>query len=98
MRLQASSLRAGPPALSTPALSLLWMCAVVRLPAVCHADSGNGTTRVVRPAVQDGTWAGYMEVVAASRCLGANLTIYQVGWGPQGPQECGMPGVVCPVT
>ncbi|KAG2430861.1 hypothetical protein HXX76_009835 [Chlamydomonas incerta] len=28
---------------------------------------------------KDGTWAGYMEVVAASRCLGANLTIYQAG-------------------
>ncbi|KXZ46175.1 hypothetical protein GPECTOR_46g244 [Gonium pectorale] len=28
---------------------------------------------------KDGTWAGYMEVVAASRCLEANLTIYQAG-------------------
>ncbi|GLC46448.1 hypothetical protein PLESTF_000847500 [Pleodorina starrii] len=28
---------------------------------------------------KDGVWAGYMEVVAASRCLGANLTIYQAG-------------------
>ncbi|EFJ40092.1 hypothetical protein VOLCADRAFT_100184, partial [Volvox carteri f. nagariensis] len=26
---------------------------------------------------KDGVWAGYMEVVAASRCLAANLTIYQ---------------------
>ncbi|KAG2496057.1 hypothetical protein HYH03_005976 [Edaphochlamys debaryana] len=28
---------------------------------------------------KDGTWAGYMEVVGASRCLEANLTIYQSG-------------------
>ncbi|GIL57993.1 hypothetical protein Vafri_13190 [Volvox africanus] len=28
---------------------------------------------------KDGVWAGYMEVVAASRCLQANLTIYQAG-------------------
>ena len=38
---------------------------------------------------QDGTWAGYMEVVAASRCLGANLTIYQVGRGGGGGNEGG---------
>lgn len=29
--------------------------------------------------LQDGTWAGYMEVVAASHALKVNLTIYQVG-------------------
>ena len=46
----------------------------------------------VRACLQDGQWAGYMEVVAASQALGVNLTIYQVGLvRPCVPTACMQP-------
>lgn len=48
--------------------------------------------KYVKRMGQEGTWAGHMELQAASAMLAANIRIYQVGGAKCLVGDCGLPG------